>query len=101
VVNVITAFSTLGASFLADRIGNLRTVVYTHLLSSVFLVLVPLAGSLLGSLSFLFLRQSISQMDVPTRQAFMTEIFNEQERIPANAITNTSRRISRRFRGTY
>lgn len=97
VVNVITAVSTLGASFLADRLGNLRTMVYTHLLSNVFLVLVPLAGSLLGSLAFLFLRQSISQMDVPTRQALMTEIFSDSERVPAYAITNTSRSVSSVF----
>jgi predicted MFS family arabinose efflux permease len=97
VVNIITAISTLGASFLADRLGNLRTMVYTHLISSIFLILVPLAGSLLSSLLFLFLRQSISQMDVPTRQVFMTEIFNEQERIPANAVTNTSRSLGGLF----
>jgi predicted MFS family arabinose efflux permease len=97
VVNVITAVSTLGASYLADRLGNLRTMVYTHLLSSVFLVLIPLVGSLIGSLAFLFLRQSISQMDVPTRQAFMTEIFNDSDRVPAYAITNTSRSVSSVF----
>ncbi len=97
VVNIITAISTLGASFLADKIGNLRTMVYTHLLSNIFLILIPLAGSLVGSLFFLFARQSVSQMDVPTRQAFMTEIFNDQERVAANAITNTSRSISSIF----
>lgn len=97
VVNIITAISTLGASFLADRLGNLRTMVYTHLLSNVFLVIIPLAGSLTGSLLFLFLRQSISQMDVPTRQAFMMGIFDDQERVPANAITNTSRTVSSIF----
>jgi MFS family permease len=97
VVNIITAISTLGASFIADKIGNLRTMVFTHLLSNIFLVLIPLTGSLLTSLLFLFLRQSVSQMDVPTRQAFMTEIFNDQERVSANAITNTFRSISSIF----
>ena len=94
IVNVITAASTLGASFLADRIGNLRTMVYTHLLSNVFLVLIPLAGSLTGALLFLFARQSVSQMDVPTRQAFMAGMFNDKERVSAFATTNTSRIIS-------
>ncbi len=97
IVNIITALSTFAASFIADRLGNLRTMVYTHLISNIFLVLVPLAGSLSGSLLFLFARQSVSQMDVPTRQAFMTEIFSDQERVQANAITNTSRSISSIF----
>jgi MFS family permease len=97
VVNMITAVSTLGASFLADRIGNLRTMVYTHLASNVFLILIPLAGSLPGSLLFLFARQSVSQMDVPTRQAFMASIFSDQERVSAYAITNTVRSVGNIF----
>ena len=97
IVNIITAISTLGASFVADKLGNLRTMVFTHLLSNIFLILIPLTGSLLASLLFLFLRQSVSQMDVPTRQAFMVEIFNDQERVSANAITNTFRSISSVF----
>jgi predicted MFS family arabinose efflux permease len=97
VVNVITAISTLGASYLADRIGNLRTMVYTHLLSNVFLIAIPLAGSLGGALLFLFARQSISQMDVPTRQAFMAGIFVDEERVSAFATTNTYRIVSSVF----
>ncbi len=93
-VNIITAMSILSAPFIAERIGNLRTMVFTHLISSAFLVMIPFAGSLAGSLLFLFLRQSTSQMDVPTRQAFMANIFDESERVSANAVTNTFRSIS-------
>ncbi len=92
--NLITALSALGASFVAEKLGNLRTMVYTHLVSNVFVILIPLAGSLTQALSFLFLRQSMSQMDVPTRQAFMSQIFTHEERVSANAITNTSRSIA-------
>jgi len=39
------------------------------------------AYNLLGSSAALLLaRQGLSQMDVPTRQAFMAEIFDEEER---------------------
>lgn len=94
VANVITALSTFGASLLAEHLGNLRTMVYTHLVSNAFLVFVPLAGTLTGSVLFFFLRQAVSQMDVPTRQAFMAQVFTDQDRISANAITNTFRSIS-------
>lgn len=94
VVNVVTAISLVIAPLIAERIGNLRAMVYTHLVSNIFLILVPLAGTFLGSLAFLLLRQSVSQMDVPTRQAFMAQIFNDEERVAANAITNTARSIS-------
>jgi predicted MFS family arabinose efflux permease len=97
VVNIIAAVSTLGASYLADRIGNLRTMVYTHLVSNVFLILIPLAGSLVVALFFLFARQSVSQMDVPTRQAFMADIFADEERVSAYATTNAVRIVSSIF----
>ncbi|TLY04305.1 MAG: MFS transporter [Thaumarchaeota archaeon] len=93
VVNIVTAVSTLAASFLADRIGNLRTMVTTHLVSNVFLFLIPFAGSFPGSVALLLLRQSVSQMDVPTRQAFMSEVFGDRDRVSANAITNTFRSV--------
>jgi MFS family permease len=99
VVNVITALSTLGSSFVAERLGNLRTMVYTHLLSNAFLIAVPLAGSLVGALAFLFLRQSVSQMDVAPRQAFMAVIFDENDLVSANAVTNTLRILSSIFGG--
>ena len=91
VASILTGVSTLGASFIAEKLGNLRTMVYTHLLSNVFLILIPLVGSLALSIAFLFARQCVSQMDVPTRQAFMAEIFNSNDRVSANAITNTFR----------
>ena len=97
ITNIITAISTFGASVIAEKLGNLRTMVYTHLLSNVFLILIPFAGSLIGALLFLFLRQSVSQMDVPTRQAFMAQIFNDEDRVSANAITNTFRSLSSVF----
>lgn len=97
VTNIITAISTFAASILAEKFGNLRTMVYTHLLSNVFLILIPFASSLIGALLFLFLRQSVSQMDVPTRQAFMAQIFNDEDRVSANAITNTFRSVGSLF----
>jgi len=97
VANIITAISTFMAPLIAERVGNLRTMVYTHLLSNFFLLAIPIAGSLIAAISFLFLRQSVSQMDVPTRQAFMINIFSREQRVVANAVTNTSRSVANLF----
>ena len=91
VATLISAASTYGAAFIAVRVGNLRTMVYTHMASNAFLILMGAAGSLVLALTFLFLRQSLSQMDVPTRQALMTEMFQKEERVQAYAVTNTLR----------
>jgi MFS family permease len=92
--NIIVVVSIYAAARIAKRLGNLRTMVSTHLLSNVFLVAIPLAGSLAGALLFLFLRQSLSQMDVPTRQALMSEMFQKDERVSAFALTNAARSVS-------
>jgi len=53
------------------------------------------AYNLLGSSAALLLaRQGLSQMDVPTRQAFIAEIFDEEERVRAFAVTNTFRSLA-------
>ena len=98
-VNVVTALSILGATYIASYLGNLRTMIYTHVISNIFLIAIPLAGSLLGSLAFLFLRQGMSQMDVPTRQAFMAEIFDPETRVSSFALTNTFRNVGSVFGG--
>lgn len=99
VVNLITAASIFGATIIAEKLGNLRTMVATHLVSNVFLIAIPFAGSLAAALALLVMRQSVSQMDVPTRQAFMAEVFDERSLVAANATTNTFRNIGGLFGG--
>jgi MFS family permease len=91
VSNVIAGASIYGAARIAGSVGNLRTMFYSHVASNAFLILIPFAGSLVASLAFFFLRQSLSQMDVPTRQALMAEIFPSEERVAAYALTNATR----------
>ncbi len=92
--SVIVAGSVYLAGRVALRLGNLRTMVYTHLVSNALLIGIPLAGSLPGAIALLFARQSLSQMDVPTRQALMSEMFRSEERVAAFALSNTARSVS-------
>ncbi len=62
--------SFLVASRLADRYGLLRTMVFTHIPSNLLLILVPLMPTFPLALGMFFARMSLSQMDVPTRQAY-------------------------------
>jgi sugar phosphate permease len=69
-------------------------MVITHIPSNIFLILVPFAPSLLYAAIILFLRQSISQMDVPTRQSYVNAIIQPEDRASTAAITNTVRTLS-------
>jgi MFS family permease len=76
---------------LANRIGLIRTMVFTHVPSNLFLLLVPLSPSLPWAIGFLLARFSLSQMDVPARQAFIVSIVPPAERAGAVAFTGLVR----------
>jgi len=76
---------------LANRIGLIRTMVFTHAPSNLLLLLVPLSPSLPWAIAVLLARFSLSQMDVPARQAFVVSIVPPAERAGAVAFTGLVR----------
>lgn len=91
---VLTALSFLAAARLGERFGLLETMVFTHLPSNVLLILIPVAPGFLPALGLYLGRMALSQMDVPTRQAYLAGIVARQERTAANAATNTARNLA-------
>jgi MFS family permease len=89
----LNALSHLGAAWLADRIGLVNTMVFTHLPSSLFLMAAPSAPSA-GLAAALFLaREGLVEMDVPTRQSFVLSIVRPDERTYASGVTNLTRTL--------
>ncbi|KAH7303266.1 major facilitator superfamily domain-containing protein [Stachybotrys elegans] len=80
VTHIIAAGSTLVASSLAKRLGNVPTMVFTHIPSSVFLALIPVPSELHWALTLLILRSCIQSMDVAPRSAFLAAILDPAER---------------------
>lgn len=91
--NLLAGFSALLAVPLAKKIGLIRTMVFTHLPSNILLILVPLMPNFPLAISMLLLRFSISQMDVPTRQAYTMAVVDPDERSAAAGITGIARSI--------
>jgi MFS family permease len=90
-VNLLAAFSALGAAWLARKIGLLNTMIFTHLPSNVFLMLVPCMPTLPLAVAMLLLRFSTSQMDVPTRQSYTMAVVAPDERSGASGVTTIAR----------
>ncbi len=80
---------------LAGRIGLLNTMVFTHLPSNLLLALIPFAPSQRIAIALVFGRFALSQMDVPTRQAYVVAVVDPDERTAAAAYTNTARYVVR------
>jgi len=91
VIHILNALSHLGAAWLAGKIGLLKTMVFTHLPSSVFLIAVPLAPNFIIAAALLLAREALVEMDVPTRQSYVAAVVHPHERSFAAGITNLSR----------
>lgn len=94
-IGLLQTASLLAAPRLADRFGLLATMVFTHLPSNVLLACVPLAPTLPVAIAVLLARTALSQMDVPTRQAYVMALVDPSERTAAAAYTNTARYLTR------
>jgi len=90
-VHVLNALSHLGAAWLARRIGLIKTMVFTHLPSSVFLIAAAFMPSPRWAVVLFLLRESLVEMDVPTRQSYVAAVVRPQERTFAAGVTNLTR----------
>jgi len=95
--NLLAGISALSAAWVARRIGLVRTMVFTHLPSNILLILIPLMPNLPFAILILFLRFSISQMDVPTRQSYTMALVEPDERSAASGVTNIARSVGASF----
>lgn len=92
--NFIETVSYYLSGKLAERFGLINTMVFTHIPSSILLILIPfMPNAYLASL-FYFLRLSLSEMDIPARQAYVVSIVEAQERSQAASITTTAKLIA-------
>ena len=89
--NLLSALSFLAAPWLAKRFGLLNTMVFTHLPSNILLILVPLMPTFPLAAIILLLRQCLSQLDVPTRQAYTMALVEPAERTAAASVTSLAR----------
>jgi MFS family permease len=88
---MLSAFSHLGAAWLARRIGLVNTMVYTHVPSSLLLFTIVVADDFVLAAFFFLLREALNEMDVPTRQSYVMAVVRPQERLAVAGITSLVR----------
>jgi len=89
--NLLSALSFLAAVPLARRFGLLNTMVFTHLPSNVLLALIVVMPTFPLAALILLIRQSLSQMDVPTRQAYTMALVAPEVRTATASVTSLAR----------
>ena len=91
---LLSAASQLAAPRVAERIGLLNTMVFTHIPANICLVLAALVPELRWALALLLLRSALSQMDVPTRTAYVMAVVTPPERPAAASFTAVPRSLA-------
>ena len=97
VTQLLTAASLLLAPWLARALGLLPTVVLTHLASNVFLIGIAFAPSAAVAIALLCARQLLSQIDLPTRQAWLMTVVPDHQRETAATTTTLWRTAAQAF----
>ncbi|KAJ5337125.1 uncharacterized protein N7506_005147 [Penicillium brevicompactum] len=92
--NLIAAASMLVASSLAKRIGNVKTMVFTHLPSAICLAMISVPSSLPLALTFLILRACSQNMDVAPRSAFLAAALPSDKRTAIMGAVNVVKTTS-------
>ncbi|KAF4978266.1 hypothetical protein FZEAL_5323 [Fusarium zealandicum] len=98
VTNLLATISNLAALPLARRLGPLKTMVFTHLPSAIFLAMIPLPSAN-GSgtwfaMAFLALRACTQSMDQAPRQAFLAAAVLPSERTAILGVVNTMKTLA-------
>jgi predicted MFS family arabinose efflux permease len=91
---VLTAFSYVGAARIANRIGLINTMVFTHIPANILIIAVAFAPTISMAAVLYLLRMALSQMDIPTRQSYIVAVVREDERTASAGITNISRNVT-------
>jgi hypothetical protein len=92
--NLLSALSFLAAARIAERFGLLNTMVFTHLPSNLLLLGVPFMPTFGSAAALLLARHVLSQMDVPTRQAFTVALVAPEERAAAAGLAVSVRALA-------
>ena len=92
--STLSAFSYPVAAWIARRIGLVNTMVFTHIPSSMFLILAAFSPNLYLALALLLMRSALSQMDVPTRTSYVMAVVTPAERPAAASVTAVPRSLA-------
>lgn len=92
--NLIETVSYYLSGKLAQRFGLINTMVFTHIPSSIFLILMSFMPHVSLAILFYYLRLLLSEMDIPARQAYVVSVVEPQERSQAASFTTTAKLVA-------
>ncbi|KAF2084348.1 MFS general substrate transporter [Saccharata proteae CBS 121410] len=90
----ISSISNIFSSAISKRIGLIKTMVFTHLPSAIFLMLLPAPRGLVLTIMLLVGRGALASMDQAPRSAFLSAVVLPEERTAVMGIVNVVKTLS-------
>lgn len=97
IMSVVWIMSSIGnvfASAISKRIGLVKTMVFTHLPSAIFLALLPAPSAVWLTVILLVGRGLLASMDQAPRSAFLSKVVKAEERTAVMGIVNVVKTLS-------
>lgn len=97
IMSVVWVMSSIGnvfASAISKRIGLVKTMVFTHLPSAIFLALLPAPNVVWLTVILLVARGLLASMDQAPRSAFLSKVVAAEERTAVMGIVNVVKTLS-------
>ena len=91
VANILSSFSAFLAVWLAKRIGLVNTMVWTHIPANLLVVAMAFSPFAWLAVAMLLVRETMSQMDVPTRQSYTMAVVAPEEQTVAAGMSTLGR----------
>ena len=88
---IANALSQFAAAWLAGRIGLVNTMVFTHIPGNLLITAAVFAPNFPAAAMLFLARESLVQMDVPTRQSYVMAVVLPEERTFASGATGLVR----------
>jgi MFS family permease len=90
---LLAALSFLVAPLLAQRLGVVRTMAFSHGAASLIYLFLPLAPTFTIAAGMTILRSFLAYMDNPLRSSFIMGVVRPEDRGSAAGITSLSRHV--------
>lgn len=94
VVFILSSVGNIFASAISKRIGLIKTMVFTHLPSAIFLGMLPAANTVWFTIVLLVARGTLASMDQAPRSAFLSKVVDAEERTAVMGIVNVVKTLS-------
>ncbi len=95
--NLIGAVSYIFGGKIANRIGAVRAVLFTHLPTNILLLAIPFMPTLTVATAIFLIRSSFDKMDIPIRTSYIMGVVRTQDRVLASGTSGIARRAPSSF----